>query len=455
MTDKLKPKRKRTPNRRRRLIILFLLFDLLIVGMIVLSPPIQGWLATDPFTAQCQFEEDRLFAYGQPTQLTSINKGQHSTFTTYDLPTSEGVRWSPYGHYMGYHAIDGKPVIYNVANPTKLIELPYPASLSYVISWGWSPNGRYIAFGALDDQGQSRQYFMQISGDDVDILEFNEGDPQIEYINSIWWSPDSKYAVVKSLDGWFIYDFEKLENLRLADIPNHASQVYWVSETTFYFAEDKMLYEYNAEEGHITPVTSLPYKNVTAMVIYHERFALFWTSDRGMFSYNLETNALLELDAQFQFWDDKMNRALYLDSLDNTLFWRDVETESISPITEYLTTLNDYSISTSQKYMLYASRNTIASLSSYPRYRLINREYRLLNLDSVTDQLLVTFDVPNNLFWIYIDGQDYIVMQKWITQTKGLYMTYLIEPDTMERCKVGITDIFLNGAIQPNPQSTP
>jgi len=81
--------------------LIFLLMTLIllcIAGGIVLTPQVETWLATDPFTPQCHFDEDRLFATGDPITIHSVNQGQN---TLVELDTSYyNSYWSPDGQYL-------------------------------------------------------------------------------------------------------------------------------------------------------------------------------------------------------------------------------------------------------------------------------------------------------------------------------------------------------------------
>ena len=60
-----------------------------------MTSQINAWLASDPFTPQCHFEQDRLFATGHPLRLTSINKGQYERIG--DVRNIDQISWSPDG----------------------------------------------------------------------------------------------------------------------------------------------------------------------------------------------------------------------------------------------------------------------------------------------------------------------------------------------------------------------
>jgi len=137
MTDK--PKRKRTSNRRRLLWVLVPMVAL-ILGLLALSPQINLWLATDPFTPQCHFEEDRLFATGySPVYISSINAGQQEPI---DHTVGMPIGWSPDGGHLTYIDMTSENFEYILAD-FKGDEI---LRIHGLREFAWSSDGRYFAY---------------------------------------------------------------------------------------------------------------------------------------------------------------------------------------------------------------------------------------------------------------------------------------------------------------------
>ncbi len=451
MTDK--PKRKHNPNRRRKFLLMIVLpIIALIVGFMVLSPQIDAWLATDPFTPQCHFEEDRLFAYGRPPQIASINSGQYDIFETYQLPAKEGARWSPNGRYLAYHLNEREIVLQDMSNNEILRTFPYSTSQSQVIMWHWSPNSRYLAYGLTTTDGKTTRHFIDVEQGTMNDLEFDgeENNPTTQYFNALWWSPDSQYVlIISEIDKWILLNMGELTNIELTGFSKNSSRPYWTSDTKFYFVSNKNLQLYDVTLNIVTEIASLPYDDITFVVVHNDHIVRFWTyAFDGTVVYNLKTKSIVEIEGDFLTWDSNLGTILYLDPVNSSIYRKDVNTGNSTIESEDIT-IYEYRFSNSHQYMLYVSDVIQSDLSPSPGSTSINHTYHVLDLHTGVHKQLFTFEVPNNIFWMQHEEKEYLVIQKWMLEYEGLYLTYLINPATMAKCRIGISDVFLNISIQP------
>jgi hypothetical protein len=173
MTDK--PKRKNTPNRRGKFLLMIVLPSVaLITGFMALSPQIDAWLATDPFMPQCHFEEDRLFATGYPLRLTSTNLGQYEDIEI-DNIVGIHIKWSPDGNYIAYtiFGADGRPFESMILSPTGEILYEFE---DWTAGLQWSSDSRYVTYNQSNKLGifdmDTKQDISDILPNEID--GFNE-----------------------------------------------------------------------------------------------------------------------------------------------------------------------------------------------------------------------------------------------------------------------------------------
>lgn len=457
-----KPKRKRSPHRRRRFLLWIVMPVLIVIGgFVLLSPQIEAWLATDPFTPQCHFEQDRLFATGYPTLVSSINTGQNDSFGTKDR--SVGISWSPNGNYLTIRDDSMSNGEFNTFIASQSGDIQYALGRN-IYGGNWSPNSRYISYQKifsnhiLDMQSRREIPFLPSNHDG-----FRQGGN---------WSPNSRYLPFvltardrnddNEFDTWIIKDMENPKvDLRPWETGIVNSKLIgWSNDSQFaYFIDEYHLYEYSTSQEELTNRHLFPYqisppdypevRQTTAKMSPDGSKILLSLEDKFTIVVHLEEFEVRQITS-FQpperiLWHPDSEHLVTIDGsghrstkTDNVLLYN-IDDDTITHLNTK--SADDIDISPTGRFISYVE----GKRNFYAKTR------RIFELETSNDVLLADFKYWNQIQWLYHDGKEYVVIQQAInTNQDQPLLTYLIDPENMSKCKIGWTGYELE--FQPQEQ---
>jgi len=436
-----KPKRKNSPNRRRKFLLMIVLpVVALIVGVMALSPQIDAWLATDPFTPQCHFEEDRLFATGHPLRLTSINEGQYDPIYNFG---SNSINWSPDSKIITYGFYNDETNEFEAMLISATGEILYKLEGS-VTGTAWSPNNRYVTYLA-----QSGGYFHVLNMD----TEQEVSDVVPEEFAVVNWSPDSRYIVLLSsddndVDKWLVKDIEKPnDDSHLWEVEMFRSRhMGWSANSQYaYFGGGNKLYRYDVTTDNISEFLELPHV-IGSTTIEQSRYVIspdhskivFWKEGEFTFIVDLDSLEIVELDS-FQApelirWHPDNHQLII--GYDTTKI---AEPEKLEAYT--------YDIESSVLRPLDTKSGDLMELSPTGRYlsyvgswgSTFIKTHRVYDLESDVDTLIAELDELewSQIQWLHHSEKDYLVIQQLFAP--GRIFTYIIDPENNSKCRIGWT----------------
>jgi|GEM_PF-2480941 len=439
-----KPKRKNTPNRRRKFLLMIVLpMGVLIVGFMALSPQIDAWLATDPFTPQCHFEEDRLFLTGEPATLASFNDGQYNTFNS---RAYRPQRWSPDGrYYIHVKDADVRTIAVSTYDGTEVFSLSDP-QLAYD-SWFWSPNSRMLLYSTNTQAISQLRIFEIIDNtvEEVTLLDFAPTDfPGHQLILSsqnadhtnptLGWSSDGRYIAFDYKSQMMLIDTGS-RTLVVLDITVPMYPVpSWGSNTVFYFVDGQILKRYDISTNVMLDLTTIPREAPVRINMYGKTTLGIYHEDRKLSLYHIPTDRWIWVGSAE--WLIGSNKIIYTQQKDIDSY-------------DYL----QLDLTTGQSTLLFENRIIFGFVIAPSGHYYLSTEFYLLDryissIDNNSSVQKINSDKSAKLSWFSHQGQDWLLAQETKANlVDGVYMTYVIHPETMSRCKIGLTDINLD--LQP------
>ena len=412
-----KPKHKRTPSRRRKFLLMIVLpIVALMLGFVALSPQIDTWLATDPFTPQCQFEQDHVFESGDPLDFVSINSGEIHALTDLELE-SLTTALSPDGQYIL------TPLTYSFDEPDVSINvLSADGDVLYMLTSEfpifpslWSPDSRYFVYLARNEQYDGLVYLL------FNIENGQTTDYGIRADDSYFvsWSPDGQYLLAFQDVEWTKSDGSTGESeawavAKLSTIdPNTAYEslvwttkdepdtyIGWSTDSKgFYGIAGDRIIKYDIESGQSSDVMRLP-----------KVFDINPTIDLEFF-YSAEREQLTIRN--YVQWPLHIN-----------LRSQEITEISLPPLRQY-----EFRVSPDGRYIIFEAG---INLKGENRYRLFDFE----TLQTISNFELHARYLPR---WIRADEQDYLLINEG-QPDQSEYKTYLWNPSTDQRCKIDFTD---------------
>ena len=168
---------------------------------------------------------------------------------------SEGVLsicWSPDGKYLASGSMDDTVVLWDVNTGQRIRLLRGHSSLVYEVCW--SPNGKYLASGS-----GKKGLFLQTG--EVIMWDANTGERirtlkgHSDYVCSVCWSPDGIYLASGSLDGNIIlWDANTGQRIRTLKTPSWSVDSVYYAPNGRYLASsslDKTVKLWNSNSGEI------------------------------------------------------------------------------------------------------------------------------------------------------------------------------------------------------------
>jgi len=433
-----KPKRKNSPNRRRKFLLMIVLpMVALIVGFMALSPQIDSWLATDPFTPQCHFEEDRLFLTNEPIELHSINDGLIQEFP--ELNNVDEASWSPDGQYFVAQNYKFPDEVQGATVISAQGEEVAQASF-WVARRGteWSSNSLYFAYGAADYD----QIFDVQAGQDIKLMNFLSDGYDIPT-----WSPNGRFKA-----------FIGGHNLTIVDLMNESSVstsidgvlVGWSTDSQYaYFTGKNRLYQYDIIHDMLTELFYFPYEiytppypkvrqTVSKMSPNHSKI-LVSLEDKFTFVIELEPFTVREIHS-FQsperiLWHPDSQHLIiidgsigYVSSKPDKVLLYNIEDDTFRQLN--LKTSDDVWVSPTGQYLSYVVGGT----------NFEAKTRRIYNVHTNEDTLVGEFKYNNWDRWLHHNGKDYLVILQAINEDSSHpLIAYIIDPEDNSKCKIGWT----------------
>lgn len=434
-----KPKRKRTPRRRHKFLLMIIVpIVALIVGFMAVLPQIDAWLATDPFTPQCHFEENRYVYAGS---IVDVNGTQ-----VWDVPDSLRLyAWSPDGTAFAYFS--------RGAQGSELHRLDLEIGDDQHINYGdnliglsleWSPDSQSIALAFITQNDQSVTLIVA----DNELSSFRQH--PIASVHDMVWSPDGQHLMIEQALGQdddpdLILTIESGQQQSLRDLPDYDFMVNWLSNTEI----------------------------------------LYQTQSRQLFVYDIgQQTSELWVDAYLEFGDISPDRRWISAQNPNTGDrWEIYDlTQGNTPIFNYQSLWDGqfvdhflrfsdenntdfYNLRTHKHTVLPAVENDkpnqrshwtkISPLDTYATYESFSgrNRYEGFNFVQSGTQESVTMPADWDAYpqWVVLDGEEWLPhFVTSDTQTR----IYLINPDQQHMCKIQVLEgnsIFLH-SLQPELQ---
>jgi len=394
-----------------------------------LSPQIDAWLATDPFTPQCHFEEDRLFVTGSPPELRYINQGQ---FEDIDDGDYSEIVWSPNGEHVIFPVNQYE---YHLYSGEELVQI-YDDERNVSRVWWWSPNSKYVA-----RVNEDRELIVVDFETNNSLEKFNLGEL---YYGPIW-SPNSKYLIVHEMDNYFLFDVENQLKYLFTPTSQITNFPVWSnnSEKIYYFKNtDLVAYDIKSDTTVklITDIDGIAVKYIDVspndkhVVVHHFNNSLI---------LNTQTREVQSISG-FHGWlaDDKI---LQIRTMGGMPFNKHVEIYDLNiaqseTIYTYSQDMERVDISPSNRFILIATQmffNGLTRTMMVTSFILYDTEHHQYVRD-------IEFKNDGWLEWITQDNQDWLVIrEKLNNKDTSPYLTYMYNPAENKKCKLGWTTYSL------------
>ena len=424
-----KAKRKNNPNRRRKVLLMIVLpMVALIASFMALSPQIEAWLATDPFTPQCHFETDRVFVAGYFAKLGSLNSGISEVSYLEETGTIP-FKLSPDGNYLIHNTVDG----INLLSRIEITELVNLTEIkSPIADTQWSPNSRYVAFSQYHPSYPYR--ILDVSSSEI-VYEF-------QLIGSgLIWSPDSRYILYLSEEGWQSLDTTTWEIINLPPIDSFKVPEWASDSKSYYYKYENSQYEYHLNTYQSSKILELPVDDVIWSIdSFDRKYAVLYdqTSRYILYDYQNSESIQLEVGSKFLMWLPNHNSFMYSisDNFEeaNHLYRFDADSQVSTDLNIIYYARISADISPSRQYIPY-----LADIK--------NSTYMLHNVKNNSSQLLGVFSEGLHIQWINHENKELLILQKRIpnfgSEWEIPYIAYIIDPETLNKCKLGITGYYL------------
>lgn len=421
-----------------------------------LKPQMDAWLATDPFTPQCHFEQDRFFAIGYPVTLASLNSGQYDMFNSRVDYAYRPPRWSPDGQFhVHVKEADMRSMAISTYDGEEIFSISDP-QLSYD-GWYWSPDSQMILY-STNTQAISVLEVYEFTGDTFRRRNFSDfassdfpahwmalaDNGDVGRTQNLGWSRNGSYILFSHDVDTYVIDVKQDTLTRLeVSIPYSPTPIWW-SDTAFYFVENQMLKSYDVSTNDVMTVTNLPNETTATIMVFGENtVGIIDDSFSGAYySISHDTWVTLELQIQFVQWLEIAQIIVYAqETADGTIDYYQLDTE------------------VGRSTLLFNAPTHLKNLRFSPlgQYSISSDEdgknwtiNPLTNIAALSNTQILMFDNRTRMNWFEHQGQDWLLVQEdQPNLADGVYMTYVIQPQTLNKCKVGLTDINLH--LQPKP----
>jgi hypothetical protein len=442
-----KPKRKNSPRRRHRRFLPMTLLPIvtLIAGFMALSPQIDAWLVSDPFTPPCHFEEDRLFATGHPLRLTSINQGQYESID--DAGLIRQISWSPDGTMLT--ALDPNS---NKDNEAVLMsaegDILHAFEEDVYSTPLWSEDGQSIEFS-----GGLSSYHINIETWETESWIVPKSGFRLFYSDKSK-SPNGQYApyAVHQNDGtvsWYVKNLEDgaEQSVWAEGVSVSESRIIGWSENSqfLYLTVGHVLTQYDVQSHKMSVVVELPYvptgvsispDNNMTMIYDSENSAILIdinTLEMKAFGYNTSAYKLgWTADSRYWVYGELRNNSVY----DSIRVYDTVE--NISRKLDIPAGIDRFNIelSPSGRYLQYINVTAIGSDSPF--------NYAIYDLETDVEHAIGAYAFNHRLQLFTHEGKDYLLIQKQVSADQSQpYLTTLMNTEDFSSCKIGYTGLTL------------
>lgn len=437
-----RPKRKNTPQRHRRFLpVTILPIVMLMLGLMVMSPQIEAWLANDPFTPPCQLEQDRLFATGHPIQLASINQGQYDPID--DAGSIRQISWSPDGTLLTAR----NP---NSNEENEAVLMTADGEVRHVFDEDvysiplWSDDSQSIEFS-----GGLASYHINTETWETESWVVPRSGFRLFYNNKSK-SPNGRYApyAIQHQDGtvsWYVKDLDDdaerslwSEGISVSD----SRIVGWSANSQFlYLAVGQILMQYDIGSHQLRDVLELPYvpggvaispDNTKIMIYNTEHSAVLIainTLDMTTFGNNTSGYKLgWTADSRYWVYGELRNKSEY----DSIHVYDTVENSSRRLNIPAGIDRFKIELSPSGRYLKYLSTTATESL--------LPSNYAVYDLETDSEHAIGAYSFNHRLQLFTHEGKDYLLIQKQVSADQSQpYLTTLMDAENLSVCKIGYT----------------
>jgi len=435
-SDKSKRKRKKKSTDRRQPTRLVILLLLILVAVLVylyiaqtninnipldfFNPP-DG----DPFTPLCEFESNP-HIYVTNYEYPYIIDGNRGSILKLP-PRFDIIPWDDGSPYIWGKSQQQVQMVNLNTNTVKSID--NNKSYNY---WYNSPSKRYVL---MLGQTESNVRNLIIYDNESQTVAIETQTPNIE----AYWTPKDSSVLLFNQKANALAQIFDIETLTFSDA-NLPSDIYkmlgWVDETTvLYLTSAGYLRQWDRTTGGIELFTSErfdhEYRAGSIQYSPNLKYHLNWKQWIGgidtennlhmMHVYDPDQHHIVPLNMSqkfnFSIEDQYLLIEFVADSKSYRFYYPDTATQvDFTPLQE-----NGYSIASDGKYIFY-----------YPTDKQSNF---LIQEIATSDTFALEEKINGQLKWVDIEDQSYILYS--VAIDNGIYVSYLFQPDTKERCKVG------------------
>lgn len=428
MTDK--PKHKHTPSRRRKFLLWIIVpIVALIVGFMAVSPQIDAWLATDPFTPQCHFEEDRYFyvwtSLGESTERAGVIVNANGN-KYWQITEAYPHAWSPDGQLFAYIAYDGALSALQILDlqtgDQKNMNLPgYHNTFNDVFTW--SPDSKYLAIQA-DAKGEVAPLIIVDRNLDNVTRHFSN----VTDIHAVHWSPDSQKIVVVQASATHdipdvMLDILTDEMWGMTNIPDYFSFVSWRNEREILFNSAPLqIFKYGlADQTSSLWIDGIIPSDYHSMSI-DKSFAIVESGKEHTLYHLSESNRPIQVPEPPFFPSEFLGNKLYSGDSENSYFYDlEIDYSLTIPRTEDDFDWRWIELSPSNNYISY-------EVGPAP---FIDIGILDINTLQELEHPYPTIPLPE---WVELDGQEWLTYIVQLDTKSPMINLYLYNPNNHHRC---------------------
>lgn len=431
MTDK--PKRKRTPNRRRRLLWVLLPIVTLVLGLVALSPQIEAWLATDPFTPQCEVKNHKFVIHGS----NIITDFENSEIISFDLSEYYQYHWwFDEQNYLIYKAFRGE--MYPAYNSTYIMntttgeyEEISDSAFRYNV---FRKSPHYLVQGSTFNN-----HVHVIDVPQQELVFYSEELPFDPY-RGFAFSPDEKYLLIYG---------EKPEPSTLLDLETYELRPLTGLSVIGWFDEKHLLYQEENNAVFTHHVVTVENKKFEFESFDSDAKAEDISKRFYVKSEDGRWIGLLDNAGEYWLWDRDTASHYIVDlALSNPIVTARIHGKYLVVVfkgSEGIFYFYDLETGEEYPFKLHDVNNSQRLISPSGEFvvewitRAPNDYYQVRS--PIRHQLYTYDDLPQLTHdnWTTIDGHDHLLYSNpMTTDDMGDRLYYLINASSGERCKIGI-----------------